>query len=89
MKYLLVICCQLLRSDLAGQHLKESVSESESEKDFSHFPNFILTPSHSGFLPGNSCIAQFLLIINEIQIVFDENPTVNMIGVFLDISKGF
>ena len=79
----------MLRSDLAGQHLKESVSESESEKDFSHFPNLILTTSHSGFLPGDSCIAQFLLIINEIQIAFDENPTVNMIGVFLDILKDF
>ena len=28
-------------------------------------------------------------IIHEIQTAFDENPTVNMRGVFLDISKAF
>ena len=41
------------------------------------------------FLPGDSCIAQLLSIIHEIQIAFDENPTVDVRGVFLDISKAF
>ena len=50
--------------------------------------NRLFTPSQSGFLPGDSCIAQ-LSIIYEIQTAFDENPTVDVRGVFLDISKAF
>ena len=49
----------------------------------------LFTPSQSGFLPGDSCIAQLLSIINEIQTAFDENPTVDVRGVFLDLSKAF
>ena len=45
------------------------------------------TPSQSGFLPGDSFIAQLLSIIHEIQTALDENPTVDVRGVFLDISK--
>ena len=44
-------------------------------------------PSQSGFLPGDSSIAQLLSIIHEIQTAFDNNPTVDVRGVFLDISK--
>ena len=51
--------------------------------------NKLFIPSQSGFLPGDSCIAQLLPIIHEIQTAFDENPTVDMRGVFLDISKAF
>ena len=51
--------------------------------------NRLFTPSQSGFLPGDSCIAQLLSIIHEIQTAFDENPTVDVRGVFLDISKAF
>ena len=51
--------------------------------------NKLSTPSQSGFLPGDSCIAQLLSIIHEIQTSFDENPTVAVRGVFLDISKAF
>ena len=51
--------------------------------------NKLFTPSQSGFLPGDSCIAQLLSIIHEIQTAFDENPTVDVRGVFLDISKAF
>ena len=51
--------------------------------------NKLFTPSQSGFLPGDSCIAQLLSIIHEIQTSFDENPTVAVRGVFLDISKAF
>ena len=56
-----------------------------------HFQsNRHFTPSQSGFLPGNSCIAQLLSsIIHEIQTAFDKNPTVDVRGVFLDISKAF
>ena len=46
-------------------------------------------PSQSGFLPGDSSIAQLLSIIHEIQKAFDNNPTVDVRGVFLDISKVF
>ena len=57
---------------------------------FNYFLSDILfTPSQSGFLPGDSCIAQLLSIIHEIQTAFDENPTVDVRGVFVDISKAF
>ena len=57
---------------------------------FNYFQsNRLSTPSQSGFLPGDSCIAQLLSIIHEIQTVFDENQTVDIRGVFLDISKAF
>ena len=51
--------------------------------------NRLFTPSQSGFLPGDLCIAQLLSIIHEIQTAFDENPTVDVRGVFLDLSKKF
>ena len=51
--------------------------------------NRLLTPSQSGFLSGDSCIAQLLSIIHEIQTGFDENPTLDVRWVFLDISKTF
>ena len=47
--------------------------------------NKLFTPSQSGFLPGDSCIAQLLSIIHEIQYAFDENPTAYVRGIFLDI----
>ena len=49
----------------------------------------LFTPSQSGFLPGDSCIAQLLSIIHEIQTVFDENLNDDVRGVFLHISKAF
>ena len=53
---------------------------------FNYFQsNKLFTPSQSGFLPGDSCIAQLLSRIHEIQSAFDENVR----GVFLDISKAF
>ena len=51
--------------------------------------NKLFTPSQSGFLLGDWCIAQLLSIIQEVQTVFDENPTVDVRGNFLDISKAF
>ena len=57
---------------------------------FNYFQsNKLFTPSQSGFLPGDSSIAQLLSIIHEIQTAFDNNPTVDVRGVFLDISKAF
>ena len=57
---------------------------------FNHFlSNKLFTPSQSGLLPGDSCIAQLLWIIHEIQTSFDSNPPVDVRGVFLDISKAF
>ena len=44
--------------------------------------NRLFTPSQSGFLPVDSCIARLLSIIHE-------SPTADVRGVFLDISKEF
>ena len=49
----------------------------------------LFTLSQSGFLPGDSCIAQLLSIIHEIQTAFDNNSAVDVRGVSLDISKVF
>ena len=57
---------------------------------FNYFQsNRLFTPSQSGSLPGDSCIAQLLSIIHEIQTAFDENHPVDVRGVFLDLSKAF
>ena len=57
---------------------------------FNYFiSNKHFTPSQSGFLPGDSCIAKLLSIIREIQTAFDENPVADVRGIFLDISKAF
>ena len=57
---------------------------------FNYFlSNKLFTPSQSGFLPGDSSIAQLLSIIHEIQTAFDNNPVVDVRGVFLDISNRF
>ena len=57
---------------------------------FNYFiSNKLFTPSQSGFLPGDSCIAQLLSIIHEIQTAFDENPSVDVRDIFVDISKAF
>ena len=41
------------------------------------------------FLPGTSSITQLLEIIDEIQTAFDNDPTVDVKGVSLDILKAF
>ena len=57
---------------------------------FNYFlSNKLFTPYESGFLLRDSCIAQLLSVIHEKQTAFDENPTVDVRGVFLDISKAF
>ena len=48
------------------------------EKCLTFLSNRLFIPSQSGFLPGDSCIAQLLSIIREIQTAFDENRTVDV-----------
>ena len=40
-------------------------------------------------MPNDSCVAQLLSITHEIYNSFDYNPSVDIRGVFLDISKAF
>lgn len=57
---------------------------------FNYFrSNRLFTPSQSDFLLGDSRVAQLLSVIHEIQAAFNENPTVDVRRVFLDISKKF
>ena len=51
--------------------------------------NKLCTPSQSSFIPGDSCIAQLLSIIHATRSAFDDNPTIDVRGNFLDISKAF
>ena len=57
---------------------------------FNYFKdNKLFKPSQSDFLPCDSCIAQLLSIIHEMQTNFDNNPPADGKGVFLDVSKAF
>ena len=49
--------------------------------------NDLLSPNHSGFRSGDSCINQLLSINHEILNAFDKGLEVR--GIFLDISKAF
>ena len=49
--------------------------------------NKLFTESQSGFIPGDSCVAQLLPITHEIYKSFDCNPTYDIRGTFLDILK--
>ena len=48
--------------------------------------NKLFTECQSGFMPCDSCVAQLLSITHEIYNSFDYNPSVDIRGVFLDIS---
>ena len=50
--------------------------------------NKLLTECQSGFIPGDTCVAQLLTITYEI-ISFYCNPPSDMRGTFVDISKVF
>ena len=55
---------------------------------FNYFhKNELFTKCQSGFLPGDSCISQFLSIVHDINSSFDCDPTQDVRGIFLDISK--
>ena len=49
----------------------------------------IFAECQSGFIPGDSCVAQLLSVTHETYKIFDYNPSVYIRGVFLDISKAF
>ena len=49
--------------------------------------NNLLSPNHSGFLIGDSCINQLLSITHDIYNSFDEGSEIR--AIFLDISKAF
>ena len=49
----------------------------------------LLSPNQSGFKPQDSCVHQLLSITNSIYSSFDCNPSLEVRGVFLDISKAF
>ena len=51
--------------------------------------NKLLTPKQSGFMPSDSCIHQLISITHEIYASFDANPSLEVRGVFLDISTAF
>ena len=54
---------------------------------FNYFlSNTLFVPSQSGFLTGDSSIAQLLSIIREMQTAIDNNPTVDLRG-FLTFPK--
>ena len=57
---------------------------------FNYFiQNKLFTECHSGFIPGDSCVAQLLSVTHEIYKSFDCNPPQHIRGTFLDISKAF
>ena len=49
----------------------------------------LFTECQSGFIPGDSCVAQLLSITHDIYKSFDCNPPYDIRGTFLDISKAF
>ena len=57
---------------------------------FNYFiQNKLFTECQSGFIPGDSCVAQLLPITHEICKSFDCNPPYDKRGTFHDISKAF
>ena len=49
----------------------------------------MLTPHQSGFRPNDSCVYQLISIVHNIYPYLDHNPSLEIIGNFLDISKAF
>ena len=49
----------------------------------------LLNPCQSGFKKNDSCINQLVSITHEIYSAFDCNPSLEVRGVFLDLSKAF
>ena len=57
---------------------------------FEHFiKNELFTVCQSRFYPGDSCTSQLLSIIHKIHKSSDENPPIDVRGIFLDICKAF
>ena len=51
--------------------------------------NNLLNSCQSGFRPNDSCINQLISITHNIYRAFDANPSLEVRGVFLDLSKAF
>ena len=51
--------------------------------------NNFLTPCQSGFIKGDSCVNQLVAIVHEIHKNLDVYPSIDTIGIFLDMSKAF
>ena len=51
--------------------------------------NNLLSPHQSGFIPGDSCVEQLIIILHEVYKAFDCSPLPKVWSVFLDISKAF
>ena len=49
----------------------------------------MLSVRQSGFCPGDSCVHQLISIVHDIYNDFNINPSLEVRGVFLDISKAF
>ena len=56
---------------------------------FKYLENNLLNPHQSGFRPGDSCVHQLLSITYDICKSFDANPSLEVRGIFLDMSKAF
>ena len=51
--------------------------------------NYLLKVNQSSFRPGGSCIHQLIAITHNIFTAFDANPSLEVRGIFLDLSKAF
>ena len=51
--------------------------------------NNLLNSNQSGFMPNDSCESQLLSIVHDIYSSFDCYPSLEVRGIFLDISKAF
>ena len=51
--------------------------------------NGLLKANQSGFRPGDSSIHQLIAITHNIFTAFDANPSLEVCGIFLDLSKAF
>ena len=56
---------------------------------FLFLKNNLLTPKQSSFRINDSCVNELLSIFHSIYSDFDRNPTLEVRGIFLDISKAF
>ena len=51
--------------------------------------NNLVNPNQLGFMPGDSCIHQLILVTDEIYASFDSNNSLDVRGAFLDMTKAF
>ena len=51
--------------------------------------NCLLKTNQSGFRDGDSCIRQLIAITHNVFTAFDANPSLEVRGIFMDLSKAF